>query len=102
MRELFTIIAHIWIVYFENGVFCPTPQKGILRGLEREVVRDGSLCQGLNDRRDVNDLGCLGELVPPTQIDMLPGHGRHLCEQIFLWLGWPVRPYIRTSDHSPK
>src|SRR5262245_40770377 len=26
------------------GVFCPTPQKGILRRLEREVVRDGSLC----------------------------------------------------------
>ena len=59
----------------ENGVFCPTPQKGILRGLEREVVRNGSLCQGLNDRQDVNDLGCLGELVASTEIDMLPRHG---------------------------
>jgi hypothetical protein len=40
------------------GVFCPAPQKGILRRLEREGLRDGSMCQGLNDRCHVNALWC--------------------------------------------
>src|SRR5262249_36908391 len=58
-----------------SGVFCPTPQKGIFRRLEREGVRNGSLCQSLNDRRHVNDLWRPGELVASTEINMLPGHG---------------------------
>src|SRR6266446_3389369 len=55
-------------VWFVNGT--AIPQKGILRRLEREVVRDESLCQGLNDRRHANDLWRLGELVASTEINM--------------------------------
>jgi hypothetical protein len=33
-----------------SGVFCPTPQRGIFQDLACEVLRDWSLCQGLNDR----------------------------------------------------
>src|SRR5215510_9697293 len=51
-----------------SGVFCPTPQKGILRRLEGELLPDGNLCQGLNNRCHVNDLWCLGELVAATEI----------------------------------
>src|SRR5262245_25127216 len=29
-----------------KGVFCPTPQQGLLRRLAREVLRDGSLGEG--------------------------------------------------------
>src|ERR1044071_5334215 len=42
---------------------------------------NGSLCQGLNDRRDVNDFWHLGELVASTEINMLPRHGRDLRQQ---------------------
>jgi|RhiMethySRZTD1v2_1073278.scaffolds.fasta_scaffold58386_1 hypothetical protein len=66
------------------------------------VLQDGSLCQGLNDRYHVNNLWRLGELVASTEINMLPRHGGDVCEQIFLWLGWPVRLHIRTSGHAPK
>ncbi len=45
-----------------------SPQKGILRRLEREGLRDGSMCQGLNDRCHVNALWC-----PSPYKRMTPG-----------------------------
>ena len=44
-------------------------------------MRNGSLYQRLNDRRDVNDLWGLGELVASTEIDMLPRYGGDLRQQ---------------------
>jgi transposase len=64
----------------ENGVFCPTPQKGIFQNLARASLGHWSLHQGLNNCWQVNSFWPLGELIPPTQIDMLPGHGRDLRE----------------------
>src|SRR5262245_59037085 len=60
---------------YEYGVFCPTPQQGILLRSEREIMRDRSLCQGLNGCCHVNDLWGLGELIASTEINMLPRYG---------------------------
>ena len=61
--------------------FFAHPQKGIFGGLEGEVLRDWSLCQGLNDRRHVNDFWRLGELVASTEINWWSfcGRARRRC-----------------------
>ena len=79
-----------------TGVFCPTPQKGIFQDLAREILRNWSLCQGLNDRWQVDDRWPLGELVSPWSRDSAHLRGSYrACFTVPL----PKRS-VRLSPHS--
>jgi hypothetical protein len=58
-----------------------TPQKGSFQVLEGESLWDWGLCQGLNDRGDVDGVCSLRELIAATQVDMLPGDRRDVSQQ---------------------